>query len=64
MSLFDTRHQPLGPRVTSRLSTERPGGRTPSALDPVELRGHVVLVNFWTLACINWLRQEPYVRAC
>jgi hypothetical protein len=20
-------------------------------------------VNFWTLTCINWLRQEPYVRA-
>jgi thiol-disulfide isomerase/thioredoxin len=27
------------------------------------LRGRVVLVNFWTLTCINWLRQEPYVRA-
>jgi thiol-disulfide isomerase/thioredoxin len=32
-------------------------------LGPVELRGHVVLVNFWTWTCINWLRQEPYVRA-
>jgi thiol-disulfide isomerase/thioredoxin len=32
-------------------------------LDPADLRGHVVLVNFWTLTCINWLRQEPYVRA-
>ena len=32
-------------------------------LDSAELRGHVVLVNFWTLTCINWLRQEPYVRA-
>src|SRR3954447_24461308 len=32
-------------------------------LDPSDLRGHVVLVNFWTLTCINWLRQEPYVRA-
>jgi AhpC/TSA family len=20
-------------------------------------------VNFWTWTCINWLRQEPYVRA-
>jgi len=30
---------------------------------PAELRGHAVLVNFWTLTCINWLRQEPYVRA-
>lgn len=32
-------------------------------LGPTDLRGHVVLVNFWTLTCINWLRQEPYVRA-
>ncbi len=32
-------------------------------LDPAGLRGHVVVVNFWTLTCINWLRQEPYVRA-
>jgi SAM-dependent methyltransferase len=32
-------------------------------LSPAELRGHVVLVNVWTLTCINWLRQEPYVRA-
>jgi thiol-disulfide isomerase/thioredoxin len=32
-------------------------------LGPAELRGHVVLVNFWTLTCINWLRQEPHVRA-
>jgi thiol-disulfide isomerase/thioredoxin len=31
-------------------------------LGPAELRGHVVVVNFWTLTCINWLRQEPYVR--
>jgi len=28
-----------------------------------ELRGSVVLVDFWTLTCINWLRTEPYVRA-
>jgi thiol-disulfide isomerase/thioredoxin len=32
-------------------------------LTPAGLRGSVVLVNFWTLTCINWLRQEPYVRA-
>ena len=32
-------------------------------LDPAGLRGRVVLVDFWTLTCINWLRQEPYVRA-
>jgi thiol-disulfide isomerase/thioredoxin len=28
-----------------------------------ELRGHVVVVNFWTLTCINWLRTAPHVRA-
>jgi thiol-disulfide isomerase/thioredoxin len=32
-------------------------------LDRAGLRGHVVLVDFWTLTCINWLRTEPYVRA-
>jgi thiol-disulfide isomerase/thioredoxin len=32
-------------------------------LSPSRLRGHVVLVDFWTLTCINWLRTEPYVRA-
>ena len=33
------------------------------SLGPAELQGHVVVVNFWTPTCINWLRQEPYVRA-
>jgi thiol-disulfide isomerase/thioredoxin len=32
-------------------------------LTPEELRGKVVLVDFWTYTCINWLRTEPYVRA-
>jgi thiol-disulfide isomerase/thioredoxin len=32
-------------------------------LTPAELRGKVVVVNFWTYTCINWLRQLPYVRA-
>src|SRR5450755_1080702 len=27
------------------------------------LRGKVVLIDFWTFTCINWLRTEPYVRA-
>src|SRR5882762_4595140 len=27
------------------------------------LRGKVVLVQFWTYTCINWLRSLPYVRA-
>jgi Thioredoxin like C-terminal domain/Redoxin len=32
-------------------------------LTAAELRGHVVLVNFWTYTCINWLRTLAYVRA-
>lgn len=34
-----------------------------SPLTATSLRGHVVLVNFWTYTCINWLRTLPYVRA-
>jgi thiol-disulfide isomerase/thioredoxin len=27
------------------------------------LRGKVVLIDFWTYTCINWLRTLPYIRA-
>src|SRR4051812_41803328 len=68
--------EPLGPvsrwrirymTVFDRLRMPSLGGATEwinsEPLRSEELRGHVVLVNFWTLTCINWLRQEPYVRA-
>ena len=56
---------------TDHLSVE---GRTPSLdgatgwvnsppLTAAGLRGKVVLVNFWTYTCINWLRQLPYLCA-
>jgi thiol-disulfide isomerase/thioredoxin len=32
-------------------------------LTPAALKGKVVLVDFWTYTCINWLRTLPYVRA-
>jgi thiol-disulfide isomerase/thioredoxin len=32
-------------------------------VDPAALLGRVVLVDFWTLTCINWLRTEPWIRA-
>ncbi|MEI9886308.1 MAG: thioredoxin family protein [Rhizomicrobium sp.] len=32
-------------------------------LTPAQLRGKVVLVDFWTYSCINCLRSLPYVRA-
>jgi thiol-disulfide isomerase/thioredoxin len=51
----DRLHMPSLGGATAWLNSE--------PLGPAELRGQVVLVNFWTLTCINWLRQEPYVRA-
>jgi thiol-disulfide isomerase/thioredoxin len=32
-------------------------------LTPAGLRGKVVLVDFWTYTCVNWLRTLPYLRA-
>jgi thiol-disulfide isomerase/thioredoxin len=33
------------------------------SLTPEHLRGRVVLVDFWTFTCVNWLRTLPYLRA-
>jgi thiol-disulfide isomerase/thioredoxin len=33
------------------------------SLSAAGLRGKVVLVDFWTYTCVNWLRTLPYVRA-
>jgi thiol-disulfide isomerase/thioredoxin len=32
-------------------------------LTPSDLSGKVVLVQFWTYTCVNWLRTLPYIRA-
>ncbi|HEX6482815.1 MAG TPA: redoxin family protein [Ktedonobacteraceae bacterium] len=32
-------------------------------LSAADLRGKVVLVDFWTYTCVNWLRTLPYIRA-
>jgi len=32
-------------------------------LEAANLRGKVVLVNFWTYSCINWRRTLPYISA-
>jgi thiol-disulfide isomerase/thioredoxin len=32
-------------------------------LSPEDLSGKVVVADFWTYTCVNWLRQLPYVRA-
>jgi thiol-disulfide isomerase/thioredoxin len=55
MARFGHVHMPSLDGATGWLNSE--------PLAPTELRGHVVLVDFWTFTCINWLRTEPYVRA-
>ena len=55
MTVFERLHMPSLSGATGWLNSE--------PLGPAELRGRIVLVNFWTFTCINWLRQEPYVRA-
>src|SRR5215813_11617023 len=55
MAIFDRLRMPTFDGATGWLNSE--------PLGPAELHGHVVLVDFWTLTCINWLRTEPYIRA-
>ena len=65
---------PLLQQLKARAATLPVEGRIPSLAgatgwlnsDPLSadsLRGKVVLFEFWTFTCINWLRTESYVRA-
>ena len=67
MSFFGlTRHPGVTPLpVEGRLATfDRAAGWLNSPpLTAEGLRGKVVLVDFWTYTCINWLRTLAYVRA-
>jgi thiol-disulfide isomerase/thioredoxin len=57
MSLFGVRetHLPGFVGATDWLNSE--------PLTPADLRGRVVLVDFGTYTCINWLRTLPHIRA-
>ena len=67
MSLFGTRPSP----ETAPLPVEghlpgfdgATGWLNSPPLTAAGLRSRVVLVDFWTYTCINWLRTLPYVRA-
>jgi thiol-disulfide isomerase/thioredoxin len=67
MSLFGTRPSPETAPLPVEGHLPRFDGATgwlnSSPLTPEGLRGRVVLVDFWTYTCINWLRTLPYVRA-
>jgi thiol-disulfide isomerase/thioredoxin len=62
MSLFRARTEQL---VEGHLPgfDEATGWLNSEPLTAEELRGKVVLVDFWTYTCINWLRTLGYVRA-
>jgi thiol-disulfide isomerase/thioredoxin len=51
--------------VEGRLASfeEATGWLNSDPVTPEGLRGRVVLVDFWTYTCINWLRTLPYLRA-
>jgi thiol-disulfide isomerase/thioredoxin len=55
MAIFQRLHMPALNGATAWLNSD--------PLHRIELRGRVVLVDFWTFTCINWLRTEPYIRA-
>src|ERR1700758_1947580 len=49
--------------VNSRALAGAPGWLNSGPLTVEDVRGKVVLVDFWTYTCINWLRTLGYVRA-
>src|SRR4029453_13886605 len=51
-----------GPRALGAIGRAVVWG-TPPRLTASSLAGKVVLVDFWTYTCINWLRTLPYLRA-
>ncbi len=74
LGLFPPAEPPVT-RTMAQLPSENPGESqlaslasasvwlNSAPLTATSLRGKVVLIDFWTYTCINWLRQLPYVRA-
>jgi thiol-disulfide isomerase/thioredoxin len=62
-------HQPAGEPVPLPIEGQLPsleggtGWLNSEPLSPEALGGKVVLVDFWTYTCINWIRTLPYLRA-
>jgi thiol-disulfide isomerase/thioredoxin len=61
MTMGPKQGAPLSAPLASMLMAQKWINTEP--LRPEDLRGKVVLVDFWTFTCVNWLRTLPYVRA-
>ncbi|HEX4519850.1 MAG TPA: thioredoxin family protein [Gaiellaceae bacterium] len=67
MNLSSALHSAFGSRL--RVEGQLPsfdganGWLNSEPLTMADLKGKVVLVDFWTYTCINWLRTLPYLRA-
>ncbi len=65
--LFHATMHPAAAQLPVEGSLPSLGGATEwlnsTPLTTAGLRGNVVLVDFWTYTCINWLRTLPYLRA-
>jgi thiol-disulfide isomerase/thioredoxin len=57
----DVKHLPVGPEAPS-LATAKGWINSPPLL-PANLRGKVVLYDFWTYSCVNCVRTIPYLRS-
>jgi len=63
MSLMETANASIGQGKMMPSLGGATGWLNSPPLTAASLRGKVVLVEFWTYSCINWLRTLPYVRA-
>jgi thiol-disulfide isomerase/thioredoxin len=53
-------HLPIGGELPAASAT---AWLNSQPLTAAELRGKVILIDFWTYSCVNWRRTLPYVRA-
>jgi len=59
--LFERLPSPLRSKLPA--FTGATGWLNSKPLTPADLQGKVVLVDFWTYTCINWIRTLPYIRS-
>ena len=60
-----TRRAPVQPPIEPGMASldSATGWLNSRPLTAADVRGRVLLIDFWTYTCINWLRTLPYLRA-